>query len=287
MGNIRLFELLNASGNIAHWKLAALIAIATGLIYIVPLALVAAWLRGDAGQRRALLEMLLAVGLALGIGQAITMLWPQPRPFMVHLGTQFIAHAADRPAQRPRHCSLGARLRRAVVPKLQVVGAGAVSSRAAGRLEPGRAGGALPLRRPGRLAGRMGRIDVGGRGAPRCSCHLCARRRHLGAGGRALLTATASIRALRHSPATRASDASSRRSGKSSPSAAAAGRRAHRSRPSPGPCRPATGRAPRRRSRTACGASAAADGRSGRCSAAGRPASRTGTRSVKFSSQAK
>jgi undecaprenyl-diphosphatase len=95
MGNIRLFELLNASGNIAHWKLAALIAIATGLIYIVPLALVAAWLRGDAGQRRALLEMLLAVGLALGIGQAITMLWPQPRPFMVHLGTQFIAHAAD------------------------------------------------------------------------------------------------------------------------------------------------------------------------------------------------
>ena len=58
MGNIRLFELLNASGDIAHWKLAALVAIAQWPIYIVPLALVLAWLRSDPGQRRALLEML-------------------------------------------------------------------------------------------------------------------------------------------------------------------------------------------------------------------------------------
>ncbi len=54
-----------------------------------------AWVRGDRVARRELLEMLLAMALALVIAQIIAYLWPQPRPFALHLGTQHVAHAAD------------------------------------------------------------------------------------------------------------------------------------------------------------------------------------------------
>lgn len=95
MGNLALFAQLNASAATPHWQIVAARFIAQGVILGVPVALVWAWLRGGEPDRRALLEMLLAVVVALGIGQLVTHLWPQPRPFMVHAGSQFLAHSAD------------------------------------------------------------------------------------------------------------------------------------------------------------------------------------------------
>ena len=53
-----------------------------------------AWIRGEQIERRELLEMMLATALALAAAQVIT-LCPQPRPFALHLGTQYMKHGAD------------------------------------------------------------------------------------------------------------------------------------------------------------------------------------------------
>lgn len=95
MSNLLLFERLNATLATPHWEISAATVIAQWLILSVPVALVWNWVQGKDQERRALLEMLLAVLLALGIGQIITHVWPQPRPFMIHLGSQFLPHDPD------------------------------------------------------------------------------------------------------------------------------------------------------------------------------------------------
>ncbi|ODV06672.1 MAG: hypothetical protein ABT20_12865 [Rubrivivax sp. SCN 70-15] len=90
-----MFALINAPANPARWTLTLALAVAQGLIWLVPLALSLAWLRGGAETRRELLQMLLVALLALGVGQLVTRFWPQPRPFALHLGHQFMAHADD------------------------------------------------------------------------------------------------------------------------------------------------------------------------------------------------
>jgi len=46
-------------------------------------------------QRTDLLEMLLALLLALALAQFVSWLWPQPRPFAAHLGTQYLVRGDD------------------------------------------------------------------------------------------------------------------------------------------------------------------------------------------------
>lgn len=55
----------------------------------------AAWVWGDHASRRDLLEILLAVLMALAIAQVVAHVWPQPRPFQLHLGTQYLQHNDD------------------------------------------------------------------------------------------------------------------------------------------------------------------------------------------------
>ena len=93
--NVHLFELINAAPGLASAALATATALATGPIWLVPVAMTIAWFRGDDESRRELLEMLLAVIFALGLAQVIAHVWPQPRPFKLHLGTTYIKHAAD------------------------------------------------------------------------------------------------------------------------------------------------------------------------------------------------
>ncbi|WP_427914104.1 undecaprenyl-diphosphatase [Ramlibacter sp. MMS24-I3-19] len=95
MDELLLFDRLNATHATPHWEIAAAMVIAQWVIWAIPVALVWAWLRGREEQRRALLEMLLAALLALGVAQIVTHVWPHPRPFMAHAGTQFLAHVAD------------------------------------------------------------------------------------------------------------------------------------------------------------------------------------------------
>lgn len=93
--NAELFDRINATAATPHWLVAVAIAVAQWLIWLVPAWLTISWFHSDARGRRDLLEVPAATLLALGLGQVIVAAWPQPRPFMVHLGSQFLAHVPD------------------------------------------------------------------------------------------------------------------------------------------------------------------------------------------------
>lgn len=93
--NIHLFELINAPTGLGPVALDLALGVASGLIWIVPVGMAGAWIRGDNAARRQLFEMLVTVVVALGIAQVVAHVWPQPRPFMLQMGTQYLAHSAD------------------------------------------------------------------------------------------------------------------------------------------------------------------------------------------------
>ncbi len=95
LDNHHLFQLINAPDGLSPLALWLATALAEWLIYLIPVAMVVAWVRGDAGSRHELLQMLLAVLFALAIGQLLAFLWPQPRPAELHLGHQYLQHSAD------------------------------------------------------------------------------------------------------------------------------------------------------------------------------------------------
>ena len=95
MDNLNLFQLINAAPGLEGWRLFVATAVAEWLIYLVQLGMSVAWLRGDTSTRTELLQMLLAALIALGLAQVVSLLWPQPRPFALHLGTQYLAHSSD------------------------------------------------------------------------------------------------------------------------------------------------------------------------------------------------
>lgn len=95
MDNLHLFESINASPGLSPLRLALATALAEWVIYLVPLGLAVAWLRGDLARRTELLQMLLVVLLALLAATIVAHTWPLPRPFALHLGTQYLAHAND------------------------------------------------------------------------------------------------------------------------------------------------------------------------------------------------
>ena len=69
--------------------------IATVPLYLLPLALLYLWCRGDHGLRGRLLRALGVTSLALGLSLLIGLLWPHPRPFAIGLGHAWLAHAAN------------------------------------------------------------------------------------------------------------------------------------------------------------------------------------------------
>ena len=95
LNNLHLFELINAPAGLGRVPLWLATAVAEWLIGLIPVAMAIAWVRGDHGARRELLQMLLAVLLALAVGQIVAFAWPQPRPFAMHLGHQYLPHSTD------------------------------------------------------------------------------------------------------------------------------------------------------------------------------------------------
>lgn len=95
MDNLHLFELINAAARPQPWQLGLAIALAQWLIYLLPTGMTLAWIRGNPVSRRELIEMLLAALIALAIAQVVVHVYPQPRPFALHLGTQLLGHASD------------------------------------------------------------------------------------------------------------------------------------------------------------------------------------------------
>ena len=96
MSNLHLFQLINASPGLSPQQLLLATLIARWLIVLAPVAMAVAWVRADQAARLDLLQILLAAGLALVLAEAITFVWPQPRPFAFHVGTQYLE-----PSQRP------------------------------------------------------------------------------------------------------------------------------------------------------------------------------------------
>ena len=95
MDNLHLFHLINAGPGLGSVQRGIAVALAEWAIYLLPPGMAIAWVRGDREARRELLQTLLAALLALGLAQVVSHVWPQPRPFALHLGTQYLAHGDD------------------------------------------------------------------------------------------------------------------------------------------------------------------------------------------------
>jgi len=90
MNNLHLFDLINAPLGLSPLRVGLATVLAQWLIYLIPLMMVYAWLRGDHAARLELLQMAVAMGVALGIAQFVAHVWPQPRPFTLHVGVQYL-----------------------------------------------------------------------------------------------------------------------------------------------------------------------------------------------------
>ncbi len=93
--NLHLFQLINAGPGLGAAPLGVVTALAQWLIYLGPITMAVGWVRGDDDVRRDLLQILMGTLIALGLAQIVTQVWPQPRPFALHLGTQYLAHGDD------------------------------------------------------------------------------------------------------------------------------------------------------------------------------------------------
>ncbi|MEO6920830.1 MAG: undecaprenyl-diphosphatase [Collimonas sp.] len=93
--NQSLFLLINASTHPDPIVLNAAMVAAEWLIYLIPVTLLAGWLRGSEATRKLMLEAVVAGVLGLSISMLCGMLWQHPRPFTIGLGTNFLAHSPD------------------------------------------------------------------------------------------------------------------------------------------------------------------------------------------------
>ncbi len=95
MTNLHLFQLINAPPGLSHQQLLWATLLASWLIVLIPITIAIGWIRGDHAARLDLVQMLVAVGMALLLAQVVAHVWPQPRPFALHVGTQYLVHGAD------------------------------------------------------------------------------------------------------------------------------------------------------------------------------------------------
>lgn len=93
--DLALYLLLNAGMHPAPAAVALARFLAVDAIWLLPPAMVWAWLRGSRGVRTALTAAFLASLFALGFNQLIGLAWFRPRPFSIGLGHTLLAHAAD------------------------------------------------------------------------------------------------------------------------------------------------------------------------------------------------
>ena len=93
--NHTLFLGLNAPAHPGLLMLALAKFFGEYAIFVVPLLLATGWLRGNEHSRKIWLEASVSMLAGLLINQFIALLWPHPRPFMLGLGHNLIAHAVN------------------------------------------------------------------------------------------------------------------------------------------------------------------------------------------------
>ena len=86
---------INGGDSTPDWVIQIAIVMANDLIDLVPLFLIGMWLWGNQSRRNLAIKACLVALLALGVNQAIGLIWQHPRPFMIGLGHIWIPHAAD------------------------------------------------------------------------------------------------------------------------------------------------------------------------------------------------
>ena len=90
--NLQLFEMINAGPDLGSLPRLAATFAADWLSDCIGVGLLIAFLRGDRALRIDVLEMVGGLLLALALSKLVMHLWPHPRPFMLGLGTQYLAH---------------------------------------------------------------------------------------------------------------------------------------------------------------------------------------------------
>lgn len=93
--NRALFLAINAGAHPPAAILFAARALAQGLVPVAVLQFLFAWVRGDRTRRGALLTATLAMLVGLGVNELIGLVYFHPRPFMIGLGHQYLAHPPD------------------------------------------------------------------------------------------------------------------------------------------------------------------------------------------------
>jgi undecaprenyl-diphosphatase len=93
--NNHLFLLINAPAGAPPALVSVAELVASKLIYLVPLLLVALWVWGKPARRTGLAASSIAAALALGANQLVGLFWYEPRPFMIGLGRTLMAHVPE------------------------------------------------------------------------------------------------------------------------------------------------------------------------------------------------
>ncbi len=93
--NNQLFLFINAAPGASPSIVAVAELIASMLIDLVPILIVAFWIWGAPSRRAGLVASSIAAALALGANQLVGLLWFEPRPFMVGLGRTLMDHQPE------------------------------------------------------------------------------------------------------------------------------------------------------------------------------------------------
>ena len=93
--NNHLFLLINAPSGASPAIVFVAELVASKLIDLVPLLLVALWIWGKPTRRTGLAASSIAAALALCANQIVGLLWFEPRPFMIGLGRTLMAHVPE------------------------------------------------------------------------------------------------------------------------------------------------------------------------------------------------
>ena len=93
--NQTLFAMINAPETASTAMITAATLAAEGLLYLVAVAMVLGWVRGNDALRRALFSAGLAAVFGLVLNAIIRAFWFHPRPFAAGFGQQFLEHSPD------------------------------------------------------------------------------------------------------------------------------------------------------------------------------------------------
>lgn len=93
--NQQLFLNINAAESASQFMISFAHFFAQTLPMFTPVILLALWLYGDERSRELTLKTFFVFAIAMALNGLVHTLWHHPRPFMIHLGTNFLHHGPD------------------------------------------------------------------------------------------------------------------------------------------------------------------------------------------------